>query len=130
MPRLLRLFKPLPAGIILGVIWALWHAPAFLTSDLTQAKYNFGWFVLGGTSFSVFMTWIYVNANRNYLVAGFIPHAVNNLMGISIAFTDTKIQAFVLIAIVGSIVVACGPSLSGRRSALPMDTKAPTTKQN
>lgn len=113
----------MPAGIILGVIWALWHAPAFLTSDLTQAKYNFGWFVLVGTLISVLMTWIYVNANRNYLVAGFIPHAANNLMGVSNAFTDTKTQAFVLIAIVGSIVIACGPNLRGWRSAPPDPAK-------
>jgi len=65
---------------------------------------------------SIFVTWIYVNANRNFLVAGFIPHAVNNLMGFSNAFTDAKIQAFVLIVIAGSIIVACGPSLKGWRS--------------
>jgi membrane protease YdiL (CAAX protease family) len=114
----------LTAAIILGVIWAVWHAPAFLTSDLTQAKYNFGWFLISATCISIFMTWVYVNANRNFLVAGFIPHAVNNLMGFSSAFTDAKIQAFVLIVIVGSIIVACGPSLRGWRSAQP--TPAPS----
>jgi CAAX protease family protein len=124
LPRLLTLFTPLSAGIILGIIWAVWHAPAFLTSDLTQAKYNFGWFLIGITFMSIFVTWIYVNANRNFLVAGFIPHALNNLMGFSNAFTDAKIQAFVLIVIAGSIVIACGPSLKGWRSAQP--TPAPT----
>jgi uncharacterized protein len=119
LPRLLTLFTPLTAGIILGIVWAVWHAPAFLTSDLTQAKYNFGWFLIGVTFMSIFMTWIYVNANRNFLVAGFIPHAVNNLMGFSNAFTDAKIQAFVLITIAGSIIVAFGPSLKGWRSVQP-----------
>jgi membrane protease YdiL (CAAX protease family) len=119
LPRVLTLFSPLTAGIILGIVWAVWHAPAFLTSDLTQAKYNFGWFLIGVTFMSIFMTWIYVNANRNFLVAGFIPHAVNNLMGFSNAFTDTKIQAFVLMSIVAVIIVVYGPSLKGWRSGEP-----------
>jgi membrane protease YdiL (CAAX protease family) len=119
LPRLLIRFSPLTAAIILGVIWAVWHAPAFLTSDLTQAKYNFGWFLIGITFMSIFVTWIYVNANRNFLVAGFIPHAMNNLMGFSSAFTDAKIQAFVLIVIVVVIIMAYGPGLKGWRSAQP-----------
>jgi membrane protease YdiL (CAAX protease family) len=117
LPRLLTRFSPLTAAIILGVIWGVWHAPAFLVSDLTQAKYNFGWFLIATTGISILMTWIYVNANRNFLVAGFVPHAVNNLMGFSNAFTDTKIQAFVLISIVVLIIVVSGPRLKGWRFA-------------
>jgi membrane protease YdiL (CAAX protease family) len=119
LPRLLTRFSPLTAAIILGVIWGIWHAPAFLTSDLTQAKYNFGWFLVTVPCISILMTWIYVNANRNYLVAGFIPHVVNNLMGFSNAFTDTKIQSFVLIAIVAFIIIVSGPGLKGWRSTQP-----------
>lgn len=119
LPRLLERFDPLTAAIILGVIWGVWHAPGFLASDLSQSKYSFGWFLTGITCMSVFVTWIYVNANRNFLVAGFVPHAMNNLMGVTSAFTDAKIQAFVLIVIAGSIVVAFGPSLKGWRSAQP-----------
>jgi membrane protease YdiL (CAAX protease family) len=124
LPRLLIRFTPLTAAIILGVIWAVWHAPAFLTSDLTQAKYNFGWFLISVTCISIFMTWIYLNANRNFLVAGFIPHAMNNLMGFSNAFTDAKIQAFVLIVIAMSIIVASGPGLKGWRFARPKPAEA------
>jgi hypothetical protein len=65
------------------------------------------------------MTWIYVNANRNFLVAGVIPHAVNNLMGFSNAFNDAKIQAFVMMSIVAVIIIASGPGLRGWRSARP-----------
>jgi membrane protease YdiL (CAAX protease family) len=115
LPRLLTRFAPLTAAIILGVIWAVWHAPAFLTSDLTQAQYTFTWFLIGITCASIFMTWIYINANGNFLVAGFIPHAMNNLMGSSHAFTDAKIQAFVMMIIVAIIIAAYGPSLRGWR---------------
>jgi membrane protease YdiL (CAAX protease family) len=122
LPRLLIRFTPLTAAIILGIIWGVWHAPAFLTSDLTQAKYNFSWFLIGITCMSIFVTWIYLNANGNFLVAGIIPHAVNNLMGISNAFSDAKIQAFVMIGIVVLIILAYGPGLKGWRSARRSDS--------
>jgi membrane protease YdiL (CAAX protease family) len=117
LPRLLTRFSPLTAAIILGVIWAVWHTPAFLVSGLAQSNYNFGWFLLATTGESILMAWIYVNANRNFLIAGFIPHAMNNLMWASKAFTDVKIQAFVLIVIAAWIIAACGPGLKGWRFA-------------
>jgi uncharacterized protein len=91
LPRLLTRLPPLTAAIVLGVIWAIWHAPAFLVSGLTQSNYNFGWFLISATGISALMTWIYVNANGNFIVAGFIPHATNNLMGITGAFVGAKI---------------------------------------
>lgn len=117
LPRLLTRYSPLTAAIILGVIWAVWHAPAFLTSGLTQSRYSFGWFLVAVTCISIFMTWIYVNANGNFLVAGVLPHAMNNLMGATNAFIDAKIQALVLMVIAGSIIAACGPRL--QRSGMP-----------
>jgi uncharacterized protein len=56
LPRLLTRLLPLTAAIVLGVIWAIWHAPAFLVSGLTQSNYNFGWFLISTTGISVLMT--------------------------------------------------------------------------
>ena len=115
LPRLLTRFSPLASAIVLGVIWAVWHAPAFLVSGLTQSNYNFGWFLIGITGTSILMTWIFLSANHNFLVAGFIPHAMNNLMGVTGAFVELKIQAFVLVAIAVSIMIVSGPGLKGWR---------------
>jgi uncharacterized protein len=115
LPRLLTRLSPFRAAIILGIIWGAWHTPAFFISGLTQANYNFGWFILATIGTSILMTWIYINANRNFLVAGFIPHAINNLMAVTGAFVDVKIQAFVLMAITAFIIVVSGPGLKGWR---------------
>jgi uncharacterized protein len=115
LPRLLTRVPPLTAAIVLGVIWAIWHAPAFLVSGLTQSNYNFGWFLISTTGISVLMTWIYVNANGNFFVAGFIPHATNNLMYVTGAFVDVKIQAFVMTTIAALIIGIAGPGLRGWR---------------
>jgi hypothetical protein len=116
LPRLLTRFSPSASALILGVIWGVWHAPAFFASGLTQHGTNFGWFLISVTCLTILMTWIYVHANGNYLVAGFIPHAVNNLMITSQVVTDIKYQAFVMIGIAGLIVASSGPSLRGWRT--------------
>jgi membrane protease YdiL (CAAX protease family) len=115
LPRLPTRVPPLTAAIVLGVIWAIGHAPAFLVSGLTQSNYNFGWFLFSTTDISVLMTWIYVNANGNFFVAGLIPHATNNLVGVTGAFVDVKIQAFVMTTIAVLIVSIAGPGLKGWR---------------
>lgn len=117
LPRLLTRFSPLSAALILGAIWGVWHAPAFLASGLSQSGLNFGWFLVGGTSLTIFMTWIFVNANRNYLVAGFIPHEISNRLFTAHAVTDLKIEALVLLAIAVLIVATSGPGLKGWRFA-------------
>lgn len=116
LPRLLVMFSPLKAAIILGVIWAVWHTPAFLVSGLSQSNYSFGWFFVGITCMSILMAWIYVNANRNFFVAGIIPHEINNRI-FGFAVTDVKIQALVMIVIVAFIIVVSGPGLKGWRFA-------------
>ncbi|HEX9155501.1 MAG TPA: type II CAAX endopeptidase family protein, partial [Nitrospira sp.] len=117
LQRLLTRCSPLTAAIILGVIWGVWHAPAFFASGLTQSGTHFGWFLVAVVCISILMTWIYMNANRNFLVAGFIPHAINNLMGTSHAVMDVKIQALVLSVIAALIIIASGSGLKGCRFA-------------
>jgi membrane protease YdiL (CAAX protease family) len=117
LPRLLRRFSPLTAAIILGVIWAIWHTPAFLASGFSQSNQNFAWFLVAGTCLTVFMTWIYVNAKGNYLVAGFIPHAMSNLLFTSRAVSAVRTEAFVGIAIAATLLLVSGPGLKGWRFA-------------
>ena len=57
------------------------------------------------------MTWIYVNANGNYLVAGFIPHMMANLLFSAHVVTNVKIEALVFIVIVAVILAVSGPNL-------------------
>ena len=117
LPRLLTRLSPLPAAILLGVIWSLWHTPAFFVSGLTQHGLNFVWFMSAGTCLTILMTWIYVNAGKNYFVAGVIPHAVSNLLFTAHAYNDIKIEALAVAVIAALIVAFFGPSLKGWRPA-------------
>lgn len=126
LPRLLSRLPALPAALILGVIWGLWHTPAFFVSGLSQFGLNYAWFLVGGTSLTVFMTWIYVNANRNYFVAGIIPHAVSNNLPSVKVYNYLETEALLYAAIAVLLVIAFGPSLKGWRShgRLPVEARA------
>jgi membrane protease YdiL (CAAX protease family) len=61
LPRLLERYRPLKAGIILGVIWDFWHLPLWITSGYASVNLllYFLYFSIGIISLSVLMTWIY-----------------------------------------------------------------------
>jgi uncharacterized protein len=81
LPRMLERMRSLPAALILGTIWMIWHAPAFMMSGLPQSTMSIPIFVVGGIAFNVFITWIFLNARQSILIAGIIPHALANAWG-------------------------------------------------
>jgi hypothetical protein len=73
-------FSALSSGIILGVIWGLWHIPLFYMPS-QQAFYSnipiLGFFV-GAILLSILFTWIYNNTGRSIL-AVLLFHTTSNL---------------------------------------------------
>jgi membrane protease YdiL (CAAX protease family) len=91
-------WSALRSSLVLGLIWALWHTPAFLIPGLSQYEMGgiFSWpyisFILSVAMGSVLITWVYNNTGRSILVAGFLMHFSQNatlimLGGIFDAFT-------------------------------------------
>lgn len=78
LPRLLELTHARTAALILGVVWAVWHLPAFYVGSLSQSSIAFLPFIANVTAFSVLMTWIFVNTRGSVLWAGVIPHLMFN----------------------------------------------------
>ncbi len=54
-----RKLAPLWAGLILGVIWGLWHFPAFLLSETPQSAWSFTPFFVGSVAVSVIVTQLF-----------------------------------------------------------------------
>ncbi|WP_240966870.1 CPBP family intramembrane glutamic endopeptidase [Nodosilinea sp. P-1105] len=73
LPLLQCRFTPLGAGLILGVIWGIWHVPAFLLSGLPQGSWSFMPFFAGSVAVSVIMTSLY-NASRGSLLLAILFH--------------------------------------------------------
>jgi uncharacterized protein len=120
LPRLLMKWNALVASIVLGLVWTLWHVPAFfLAGVMGQSFSGFGWWALDTFAFTIVITWLFLRANGNVLVAGLIPHFVINGMGAVGAWLSRPAEA-VALALVALGVVAlnrklfvCRPNHSG-----------------
>jgi len=73
LPLLQRKLAPIWAGLILGIIWALWHFPAFLLSDTPQGAWSFTPFFAGSVAVSVIMTQLF-NASRGSILLPALFH--------------------------------------------------------
>ena len=73
LPLLQRRFSPFWASLVLGVIWATWHAPAFLMSGTPQSAWSFGPFFFGLIAITVILTPLF-NASRGSLLIAILYH--------------------------------------------------------
>lgn len=97
LPRMLERWPPFVAGTILGLIWTLWHVPAFLFSGIVVTPVSdLGWYALGTVALSLLMTWLHVHGRGSLLVAGLIPHAVINALGATGAWRTRPAEAAAL----------------------------------
>ena len=74
LPRLLKRVSPLAASLGVGVLWAVWHIPLFLSGDLPWA---------GAASLvvlSILFTAVFVRTKQSVLIA-FLMHAAFNAAG-------------------------------------------------
>jgi membrane protease YdiL (CAAX protease family) len=73
LPLLQRRFAPFWAGLILGIIWALWHIPSFLLSGMPQSSWSVAPYFLGIVAISVILT-PFFNASRGSLLVAVLYH--------------------------------------------------------
>jgi len=67
----------IPASLVIGVIWGIWHLPLwFMAGDLHSA-YSFLAFVMMTTSISIIYAWLYNSSGKKLIVVIFF-HAMNN----------------------------------------------------
>jgi membrane protease YdiL (CAAX protease family) len=67
----------IPASLVIGVIWGIWHLPLwFMRGDLHSA-YSFLAFVMMTISISIMYAWLYNSSGKKLIVVMFF-HAMNN----------------------------------------------------
>jgi membrane protease YdiL (CAAX protease family) len=76
LPHLRAGLGSLPAGVVLGVLWAGWHVPMFFLEG-TRQTYPFAGFLLMVVSISVVMTWVWDHTRGSVLIAAVFHAAMN-----------------------------------------------------
>ena len=100
LPLLPRRFAPLWAGLILGVIWGLWHLPAFLLSGTQQSEWSFTAFFVGGLAISVIATALFNQSQGSILLSAFFHFSLMNPV-----FPDAQPYDTYLLIVVAALIV-------------------------
>ncbi|WP_117199238.1 CPBP family intramembrane glutamic endopeptidase [Nocardiopsis sp. TNDT3] len=79
LPRLQGILSPLAANVLLGAVWAMWHAPLFAMPGTLQAQMYFPAYALLCVGFTVVLGHVF-NSARGGVVAAIITHAAINVV--------------------------------------------------
>jgi uncharacterized protein len=77
LPRLQPSMGSVAASVVIGLVWALWHAPLFLLQTTAQASFDPVAFTLHAVALSLVLTWLYDGSGGSVLLAVLFHGAVN-----------------------------------------------------
>jgi membrane protease YdiL (CAAX protease family) len=78
LPRLQTGYSALVSGVILGLLWGLWHLPVFFNPDLSYSNLPFFLYIPFIVLVAILMTWLFNSSGGSVLMAMFF-HAVINV---------------------------------------------------
>ena len=78
LPLMQRRLAPIWAGLILGLIWGVWHLPAFFLSGTPQSAWGFTPFLIGSVAVSVMLTPLFNASRGSILLAALFHFQLNN----------------------------------------------------
>jgi membrane protease YdiL (CAAX protease family) len=81
LPRMVRRWGAPVASMLLGLIWGVWHYPAFRIPGMPQGALNFPVFVAGAIVLSVIVAWLVLRTRGSVLIAVLFHLAVNTSLG-------------------------------------------------
>jgi membrane protease YdiL (CAAX protease family) len=107
LPNLLKNNSLLKSGLITGVLWGIWHLPAYVLSGTPQESgapvEAFVGFVLVAIALNLLQAWIFSRTQGSALVAGIFCHMIYN-MSMELA-GDPHLWMGILLLIVAGITV-------------------------
>ena len=121
LPRLLARRSALAAGLILGLLWGVWHLPTFFVPGPPQLGLPLPAFLLLTLAYSVLFTWVYLHTRGSVLIATLFHGAINLSQGILLAGVEPAREYWLLAAVYTAaamvLVFALGPGLTRRPGA-------------
>jgi uncharacterized protein len=110
LPRLQTRVGALGAGIVVGLVWTLWHAPLWLIPGSSYQDLDFAAYGTLLVGFSVLYTWLYNSTGGSVLIA-MLFHAATNVMFGWLPDGDLAfwVYAGLIWAVAGLLVAVHGP---------------------
>ena len=123
LPRLQTRYSALTAALLLGVVWAFWHLPKFLSHWDTV---TFAWYIVDTTAKSVLLVWVYNNTKGSLLMTT-LCHAALNTAGVFLptanTVTNANSGAFIItvlldVLVMVVIIIIAGPQRLSRTESV------------
>ncbi|MCD4811492.1 CPBP family intramembrane metalloprotease, partial [bacterium] len=108
LPLLQRKLSPIWAALILGVIWGLWHFPAFLLSGTQQSAWSFTPFFIGSIAISIITTALFNTSHGSILLPALMHFQLNNPI-----WPDAQPYDILIFAIVAIFVIKVSQTFQG-----------------
>lgn len=114
LPRMQKRFGPLRATLLLGLLWACWHLPQFLTSaqhggpgtHFNTFAANFPIFTVGCIAISIILTWIYNKKQGNLFSVMLVHTSINTFSMIQPYAANPSLKEMDISFTIGFVFVA------------------------
>ena len=124
--RLEELVKPWMASLIVGVSWAGWHLPLFLSNWSGMAQIPLGWWAIRIVGTSVIMTWLY-NRTGESIWGVTVFHVGSNVWAAWTGVWSHRIEAVVVWIVAGVLLLLTRGGLRQKRVDLQPRVAGPST---
>lgn len=93
-PRIQILMNPIPATLLLGLVWSFWHLPLFFIDGTVQSNMPIWQFVLQNTLIAFYYTWLYNKSNGSIILMIYL-HAIANTSAAVIPYWQNDIGRWI-----------------------------------
>jgi len=110
LPRLLKRFSPLTSSLGIGVLWAVWHIPLFMSGDLPWAD------AAAVVVLSILFTAVFVRTKQSVLIAFLMHAAFNAAGGVTVLWFEgaDRVQMYWSMTAVTAVVAVAVISMQAR----------------
>ncbi len=103
-------WRALPAGVLLGLVWAAWHIIALVQAHRSPTW--IAWWCLGTAAMRVVMVWLYNNTGKSVFAVALF-HTTSNvtwqLFPIHGSYYDLRVTGLIMTFVAAIVTVVWGP---------------------